>query len=464
MADILLERYNVPHNRVFGVSPILGRPVLCRSPRRNGCGEAESRFAWLHKYQSLGAIQEPGVEPGALSVSAALSSRATPNGSARGTSSVGLLPSCDSPPPSSRTVAKRALSLGELKRIMLPPTEASFATSGETCVLGAQAEKSRIPDTRSSSKKRSSHSSGAGRKRCSSSSSSADIEGKANAGGGALGDSAGSPGLSGTIRSSRGDGEPISRQRTIGDLEMPVDAYEIVALTSLSSEQAPATGANSGEAVKKERDTQNPFVEYEDREQRRQQERRWLQEDELYMEKRTQSLHQRWGHSRLMPKTLYLCDESSQALAPFYASQAQGGGAAAREGGGGASAGDARCARTLPRIHRTKSAKQLQAPQAPQQPAPTGKRADRNAPIGCVKSLQTLKTQLTKSWPAQADLAKYTSMAAFQVNPDKKAWLQDQLEHARQEAIIEQKNQEARAAKERQGFLGFLHTPIQAIS
>lgn len=49
-------------------------------------------------------------------------------------------------------------------------------------------------------------------------------------------------------------------------------------------------GFSQGAMSGKKKD--NPFVEYEDREKRLQQERKWLQEDPLYMEKRTSDLRQ----------------------------------------------------------------------------------------------------------------------------------------------------------------------------
>jgi len=373
-ASALMERYGVPSRRVLGASPILGRPGLAKSPQG---GRGLSGAPVPERPQPVRALQHSLAADGSsLQCLAA-------DGAAAG------------------------LSVEDLRRIALPRSTSCPAKSVDAGPLGSGLQGQE--DYFCGRRRR--------RPRCGVASSVAPQLGDAS--GGALGTlgsacsvparamrpsstaaselwASGRRGLWGSLRGSlqqTGSDAVLSRRLRslehsdpeLGDSLMEEEGCRwagddgvVVAAAVPGPSPSPCAGHGS-------RRRQNPFVEYEDREQRLQWERRWLLEDASYMAARLRGLQHNTIQARLGRQVaLALGDARSETASGSgcSASVSESRGA----GGGGSMHG-----------HAGKQLKKHHAASVPQQLGTTMRRTDRNESPACVKFLKGMQKELKDS-------------------------------------------------------------------
>lgn len=173
---------------------------------------------------------------------------------------------------------------------------------------------------------------------------------------------------------------------------------------------AAGTSAGAGGRAGKGQKGENPFVEYEDRERERQKERRWLQEDPIFLKKRSQRLKKQSVRYRL--DTANRSNDELYSNAVYYGNYSMQVRALSalrqemkrirRDGEAGddmkgtmsSMSGLGSSGSLLPALHRAKTGKPLQADQ-PEPEKSSRKRAEVTA--SSVRTLRTLKQDLKES-------------------------------------------------------------------
>lgn len=198
------------------------------------------------------------------------------------------------------------------------------------------------------------------------------------------------------------------------------DALEEGSLSQSTQEDGKRSPADAGVGIvgsamqHKNKREQNPFVEYEDRQQRLQDQRRWLQEDPVYLEERMKTLQAETtqtilSNSSKHPDDLYeeavyhgsysvKVRQNMSAKVKRWQSEIE------RSHSVGAS---------LPSIDKKWNVMQPDAQQQAPKSDAAVKRAERNPQNPCVKLLRSMQNELESSWWIPQDPEQRAEVAAW---------------------------------------------------